>query len=401
LSDRALVDEMEILGGPDCEALVRSNGVLVIAFVVQALGDAVFRAHPRARRLLTAGVRGNPTTRISLAVDELVEAAEPLAALFAEALPAAALLARLTDSSAGREWRVRFRAFLELAGQRGPKEFDFASPRWADDPTMILDLVRAGLRGGGGRPAHDRLERMAGERRQAIAEARSRSSWWRRPLLGLAAGAVERFAPLREAPKHAVMVAFHRMRLAALEAGTRLFRRGYLDDAADVMFLERGCVASALLDPGAPRDLRSPVAAGRARHERHLAARPPDFLRSDGVRVVEPGDDGAPGADGALRGLGASSGAASGPVRILLVPDPSAMRDGDVLVVPFADPGWTPLFPRAGALVMEVGGLMCHAAVVARELGVPAVFGVAGATVRLKEGQVVRVDGDAGTVTPA
>ena len=74
------------------------------------------------------------------------------------------------------------------------------------------------------------------------------------------------------------------------------------------------------------------------------------------------------------------------------------MADGDVIVVEFADPGWTPLFPRARAVVMEVGGAMCHAAVVAREVGIPAVFGVRGATRLLRDGQVVAVDGDRGTV---
>jgi pyruvate,water dikinase len=69
-----------------------------------------------------------------------------------------------------------------------------------------------------------------------------------------------------------------------------------------------------------------------------------------------------------------------------------------VLVLEYADPGWTPLFPRAAAVVMEVGGVMCHAAVVARELGLPAVFGVREATSRLRDGQLVEVDGDAGTV---
>jgi pyruvate,water dikinase len=70
-----------------------------------------------------------------------------------------------------------------------------------------------------------------------------------------------------------------------------------------------------------------------------------------------------------------------------------------VIVVRFADPGWTPLFSRAGGIVMEVGGLMCHAAVVARELGIPAVFGASGATTELPEGALVEVDADAGTVT--
>jgi pyruvate,water dikinase len=90
----------------------------------------------------------------------------------------------------------------------------------------------------------------------------------------------------------------------------------------------------------------------------------------------------------------------TGTVRVLRDPDPSRLQDGDVLVVELADPGWTPLFPRAGAVVMEVGGTMCHAAVVARELGVPAVFGVVGATTALREGMRVTVDGERGTVTP-
>ena len=72
---------------------------------------------------------------------------------------------------------------------------------------------------------------------------------------------------------------------------------------------------------------------------------------------------------------------------------------GDVLVLEYADPGWTPLFPRAAAVIMEVGGLMCHAAVVARELGIPAVFGVRDATHTLRDGQVVAVDGGSGTIS--
>ena len=79
--------------------------------------------------------------------------------------------------------------------------------------------------------------------------------------------------------------------------------------------------------------------------------------------------------------------------------DPNAFEAGEVIVVRFADPGWTPLFSRAGAIVMEVGGLMCHAAVVARELGIPAVFGVTRATSELPDGTLVEVDADAGTIT--
>jgi len=212
---------------------------------------------------------------------------------------------------------------------------------------------------------------------------------------------VEVYTPLREAPKHYAMFVFQRMRAAALELGRRLAERNLLDTRDDVMFLDRVELDAVVRGEGGALDLRALVRERRVRHERHLAEKPPDFVRSDGVPVPDDRRHDPVAADGSLRGLGTSPGQATGPVRVLRSPDPSAMRDGDVLVVEFADPGWTPLFPRAAALVMEVGGLMSHAAVVARELGVPAVFGVAGATERLQDGQVVRVDGEAGTVTPA
>ena len=87
-------------------------------------------------------------------------------------------------------------------------------------------------------------------------------------------------------------------------------------------------------------------------------------------------------------------------MRVVFDPADAALHPGEVLVVPSTDPGWTPLFLTAGALVMEMGGSNSHGAVVAREYGIPAVVGVAAATTRLRTGQVVRVDGAAGTVTP-
>jgi len=86
---------------------------------------------------------------------------------------------------------------------------------------------------------------------------------------------------------------------------------------------------------------------------------------------------------------------------VLHTPDPHALAPGEILVVRHADPGWTPLFSRAAGLVMEVGGVMCHAAVVAREMGLPAVFGVRDATHLLADGSLATVDGVEGTVTPA
>jgi pyruvate,water dikinase len=187
------------------------------------------------------------------------------------------------------------------------------------------------------------------------------------------------------------------VRSLALELGSRLAAQGWLEARDDVLFLELPELDALAAGRLAREGLRERVAAARARHARFVGLAAPGFVRSDGVPVPEPEE--AESGEGGLRGTGISTGRAVGRVRVLHAPDAGALAPGEVLVVRFADPGWTPLFPRAAALVMEVGGLMCHAAVVARELGLPAVFGVRGATARLVDGQQVAVDADAGTVT--
>jgi pyruvate,water dikinase len=103
---------------------------------------------------------------------------------------------------------------------------------------------------------------------------------------------------------------------------------------------------------------------------------------------------------GALTGTAASPGVFEGRVRVLFDPREARLAPGEVLVAPGTDPAWTPLFLSAGALVMGIGGIMSHGSVVAREYGIPAVVGVAGATQRLRTGQRVRVDGENGLVVP-
>jgi pyruvate,water dikinase len=103
--------------------------------------------------------------------------------------------------------------------------------------------------------------------------------------------------------------------------------------------------------------------------------------------------------DGALRGSPASPGTVTGPARVILSPRGARLTPGEILVAPSTDPGWTPLFLTAGGLVMEMGGMMSHGAVVAREYGIPAVVGVAGATERIHTGDEITVDGSAGVVS--
>jgi pyruvate,water dikinase len=163
---------------------------------------------------------------------------------------------------------------------------------------------------------------------------------------------------------------------------------GRLDRAEDVYFLD-------MHETG--EDLRAAASRERANYARELRRRAvPRVLASTGEALHAAPADSA----GALRGTPVSAGICEGPVRIVRDPRAAALERGDVLVAAGTDPAWTPLFLTAGALVMEIGGVMSHGSVVAREYGIPAVVGVAGATERLRTGQRVRVDGEAGTVVP-
>jgi pyruvate,water dikinase len=395
LDDAGLLTEMRLLAEPPARRLRQTAHVLGLSMLAFTGAERAFRDHPGARRLLTAGLPGNPTTEISIGIDELAAAARPLRAIFEEATERDALLARLRQSQEGAAWLRKLDAFLDSFGQRCPGEFDMTAPRWSEDPTMILALVRAGLLSPPGETVAERLVRLAADRRRAVAAACAAAPFWRRPWMRYLARLVAEYMPLREAPKHYTMVCYQRMRAAALEAGGRLAGRGVIASPEDVFFLTWAEVQGLLGGGSPPPRLREAVSARRDRHARHASGRGPNYLRSDGVPV----ELAAAPADAALRGVGASGGQATGPVRILRSPDPRAMSDGDVIVMEFADPGWTPLFPRARAVVMEVGGAMCHAAVVAREVGIPAVFGVREATRLLRDGQAVAVDGDAGTVS--
>jgi phosphohistidine swiveling domain-containing protein len=398
MTEVELLDGLHALEKPENLGILFGLQMETAAMLVYHFATRAFRGQTRALELLATGIPANPTTQISIGIEELGKAAAPFRALFSKLSDPNELLTRLKEEPGGAEWLALFRQFLERFGQRAPKEFDLSVPRWSEDPSMILGLVKARLETPGREEVRKRMERLAQERQLAVAEALSSSAFWKRPYLRLMARLVELYMPLREAPKHYAMFAFQRIRRCAVELGRRLAEGGMLDTCEDVFFLELGELSALALGRWTGEDLRPAIRERRKLHELFLSDPAPDFVRSDGVPVSEEPLGTGPALPGTFRGTPISAGRASGPVKVLAQPDPSAVSDGDVLVMVFADPGWTPLFPRASAVVMEVGGLMCHAAVVAREMGVPSVFGVRNATKLLKDGQRVAVDGSTGTV---
>lgn len=398
MGDQELLMEILLLDTPEGRTLASGLNLEAAVMLVWILADRAFAPWPRAGARLTAGVVG-PTTRISLMIDELGKQARALKADLMPLRGIEDLRLELSNTAEGRDWLLGLDRLLDWCGQRGPKEFDLAAPRWEEDPTMLLELIQASSMRRDTESVGQRLKRVAIERDKAIEEALHEAPLWRRPLMRLLALAARELTPLREAPKHFFMVLFQRSRCALLELGSRLAARGLLARPEDIFFLEHGEIQRAFETPGGGAVSWLEIEARQERIRDHQARRAPDYLRSDGVPLgAAVAVDSKDGGSSTYKGIPVSGGLARGRVRVLHEPCVSGLSSADVLVVRFADPGWTPLFPIASALVMEVGGMMCHAAVVARELSIPAVFGLTGATSFLVEGELIEVDGLRGTV---
>ncbi|MFZ2424180.1 MAG: PEP-utilizing enzyme, partial [Anaerolineae bacterium] len=225
---------------------------------------------------------------------------------------------------------------------------------------------------------------------------RGKRGWIKARLARAAARRIRALAGLRETPKFSIIRAMGILRQVLLDSGRALVAAGILEQAEDVFFLTTAELQQ--LASGARAAWKPLVAARRASYDREKQRRQvPRLLLSDG-QVFYAGL-GASNADGAITGSPVSPGVVEGVVHVVLDPRGAQLAPGEILVCPGTDPAWTPLFLAAGGLVMEVGGLMTHGSVVAREYGIPAVVGVHEATTRLKTGQRIRVDGSVGRVT--
>ena len=288
--------------------------------------------------------------------------------------------------------------FLSRYGHRAVAEIDVGMPRWSDDPAHILGVLTNYLKLDDPAMAPDVLfERGAREAEDMVAalvgRARRRGplrAW----LVRFALDRARKLSGLRELPKYDLVMGLAAVRRELGAVGADLARRGSIEAADDVFFLDLK-EARAGLDG---RDLRQLVAERRESYQAEMRRRHiPRVLLSDGT---EPEARASRATDGAsLSGTPASAGNVTATARVVLDPVGAHLEPGEILVAPSTDPGWTPLFLTAGGLVMEMGGANSHGAVVAREYGIPAVVGVPDATARIATGQRITVDGAAGTVS--
>ncbi|MFE7140509.1 PEP-utilizing enzyme [Streptomyces sp. NPDC057644] len=347
-------------------------------------------------RTVLGGMPYNVTIEMDLALWEVARRAKPHREMLLSTPPAQ--LARA--QRAGELPDFGLDGFLRAYGVRSAAEIDVGVERWAEDPAPVFTALANCLRVTDPEQAPDcRFGRAAERAESMLAELDTRARR-EQALRGRLAGFFLRrsreLSGLREAGKFAGLYALRDRRRRLLLIGAQLHTQGLLTTADDVMFLDLPELRT-VVETGA--DLRATITFRRAEYERELRRRTvPVALLSDGtvVETLLP----APPSDGrTLTGMGAASGRVTGRARVVRDPSDAALEPGDILVAPTTDPGWTPLFLTAGGLVTETGAVMAHGPTVAREYGIPAVICVPAATTHIRDGQLITVDGAAGTVT--
>jgi phosphoenolpyruvate synthase/pyruvate phosphate dikinase len=315
------------------------------------------------------------------------------------------LVAQLSDGqSPVVDWtsfRERFQSHLHTYGHI-IYDLDFARLLPLDDPTPMLETVKMYLRGEGVNP-HGRQLAAEEKREQSAAATLSRLKGLRRWAFRKTLGMAQTMAEVREDALADIGLGYPVLREMLHELGRRFVQTGAIAQPDDIFWLQAGEVQVLIVD--SQEDMATRVAERQAIHEALKRVTPPPMLPPRKKYLGFNMESWTPAAEdsqsgGTLKGIGASAGCVTAPARVLRGPqDFSQMRPGDVLVTGTTTPAWTPLFAMASAVVTDIGGPLSHGSIVAREYGIPAVMGTGVATRRIHSGQMITVDGSAGTVT--
>ena len=347
---------------------------------------------------LISGLEDNKTIKTNIAIARLAKWAQKDAATreLLSTSTSAEVLASLESDPRLQGFRTELEGFLKDFGHRShTREMYF--PRWADDPALVIDVVRSLMSseiGDLGKLEQDRI-RERKETEKIVMEKITRLRYGHlrkvvfRPILHFA----QTYLMFRENQRFYLDHLIYRWRKLFLEYGRRLAARGSLDSATDVFFLSKEEVFE-LTEMGG--DLRAQVAVRKAEFDRYRNVLPPKFLRGN----VEFDDTVVRGTDAVrVTGVSASPGVVTGRIRVVdTIEQLPSVREGEIMVTSNTDPGWTAVFSKLGGLVTETGGILSHGAVVSREYGIPAVTAVKDATTFFRTGQRVTLDGNDGTV---
>jgi phosphoenolpyruvate synthase/pyruvate phosphate dikinase len=354
-----------------------------------------------AADVLTQSVPDNVTSEMGLALLDVADAIRPHPEVvaFLQRVDGDDFLDDLPRVEGGREASDAIRGFLDTYGMRCVGEIDITRPRWSEHPTALLPVILANVRNfqpgererrfEQGRQEAWHKEQEVLERVRELPDGAPKADETKRMI-----DLVRTFIGYREYPKYGIVSRYALYKQGLMQEAERLVRAGVLREAEDIFFLR----FEELHDVVRTNEVDHELIRQRKDEFRSFEAlTPPRVLTSDGEAVAGMyRRDDLPA--GAVAGLPVSAGCIEGRARVVLDVADAELEAGDILVTAYTDPSWSPLFVTISGLVTEVGGLMTHGAVIAREYGLPAVVGVQHATRLIQDGQRIRVDGTHGYV---
>ncbi|HEV3231048.1 MAG TPA: rifamycin-inactivating phosphotransferase, partial [Candidatus Dormibacteraeota bacterium] len=351
---------------------------------------------------LTRSVPDNVTSEMGLALLDVADAIRPhpeVVAFLQHVEGDEDFLDGLAELGGGREARDAVRAFLDKYGMRCVGEIDITRPRWTERPTTLVPVILGNIKnfqpGAGGRRFEQgrqeawAKEREVLERLRALPDGERKAEEAKRMI-----DRVRTFIGYREYPKYGLVCRYFVYKQALLEEAGRLVEARVLREKEDIFYLTFQELHDVVRTNRVDDQL---VSQRQDAFRSYQGLKPPRVLTSDGEVVT-----GAYRREhlpaGALVGLPVSAGTVEGRARVIHDMAEADLEPGDILVTACTDPSWTPVFLAIRGLVTEVGGLMTHGAVIAREYGLPTVVGVENATKLIRDGQQIRVHGTEGYV---
>jgi rifampicin phosphotransferase len=350
---------------------------------------------------LTQSVPGNVTSEMGLALLDVADVIRPHPEVvaFLQRVEDDGFLDRLRGLEGGREARDAIQAWLDRYGMRCVGEIDITRPRWSERPRTLVPLILSNVRNfepgaaarrfEQGRQEAVKKEQELLERLRALSDGARKADEVKRML-----DRVRTFAGYREYPKYGMVARYFVYKQALLEEADRLVQAHVIREKEDIFYLTFPELQNVVRTNEVNDEL---IRRRKDAFRSYQALTPPRVMTSDGeiLTGIYRRDDLPPGA---LVGLPVSAGIIEGRARVIMDMADAELEAGDILVTAYTDPSWTPLFVAISGLVTEVGGLMTHGAVIAREYGLPAVVGVEHATRLIRDRQRIRVHGTDGYV---
>jgi pyruvate,water dikinase len=355
----------------------------------------------KLRAKLISGVTGNVTMETNKHLWDLAQVAKasPTVTDLLQTHDADEVLGLLEQTEEGQAFLQELERFLSQYGHREIR-MDVLYPTWGEDPAPVLGFVRGYLDAGEDHSPYRQQARLVEDREgltKKVLEQVERDLLGRTlvsPIFRWVLDHSQANTRERDTAHFELTRVFPPIRRLLLELGPRWTARGLIDEPDDIFFLRLEEIEEMAQ---APRPMQDLVQARRAEFDENRLRPWPDVIRGDQEIYAQASPQ--EGLEGQLRGIASSPGVVSGIARVIRRPEEfGRLQKDDILVAPLTNPAWTPLFAIASAVITEVGGILSHGAIVAREYGIPAVMSVAGATARVRDGDRITVDGNSGLI---